>query len=129
MSKADVIEIEGTVVEKLPNAMFQVQLENGHQVLAHISGKLRMNFIRILPGDKVTRCRPMICPREELSGEINKYSFPVWDIESTVSETVWWIFYAFPEKDFPAVRVHSSPRISGIMGEKQRNIQMMYRSA
>ncbi len=54
MSKADVIEIEGTVVEKLPNAMFLVQLENGHQVLAHISGKLRMNYIRILPGDKVT---------------------------------------------------------------------------
>ena len=54
MSKADVIEIEGTVVEKLPNAMFQVELENGHQVLAHISGKLLMNFIRILPGDKVT---------------------------------------------------------------------------
>jgi len=54
MSKADVIEIEGTVVEKLPNAMFQVELANGHQVLAHISGKLRMNFIKILPGDKVT---------------------------------------------------------------------------
>ena len=54
MSKADVIEIEGTVVEKLPNAMFQVVLEYGHQVLAHISGKLRMNFIKILPGDKVT---------------------------------------------------------------------------
>ena len=54
MAKADVIEIEGTVVEKLPNAMFQVELENGHQVLAHISGKLRMNFIKILPGDKVT---------------------------------------------------------------------------
>ena len=54
MSKADVIEIEGTVVEKLPNAMFQVELEKGHQVLAHISGKLRMNYIRILPGDKVT---------------------------------------------------------------------------
>ena len=54
MSKADVIEMTGTVVEKLPNAMFQVELENGHQVLAHISGKLRMNFIRILPGDKVT---------------------------------------------------------------------------
>ena len=54
MSKADVIEVEGTVVEKLPNAMFQVELENGHQILAHISGKLRMNFIRILPGDKVT---------------------------------------------------------------------------
>ena len=53
MSKADVIEIEGTVLEKLPNAMFKVELENGHQVLAHISGKLRMNFIRILPGDKV----------------------------------------------------------------------------
>ena len=54
MSKADVIEIEGTVVEKLPNAMFQVELENGHVVLAHVSGKMRMNFIRILPGDKVT---------------------------------------------------------------------------
>ena len=54
MSKADVIEIEGTVVEKLPNAMFQVELPNGHMILAHISGKLRMNFIRILPGDKVT---------------------------------------------------------------------------
>ncbi len=54
MSKADVIEIEGTVVEKLPNAMFRVKLENEHEVLAHISGKLRMNFIRILPGDKVT---------------------------------------------------------------------------
>ena len=54
MSKSDVIEIEGTVVEKLPNAMFQVELENGHQVLAHISGKLRMNYIRILPGDRVT---------------------------------------------------------------------------
>ena len=54
MSKADVIEIEGTVVEKLPNAMFQVELETGHQVLAHIRGKLRMNFIKILPGDKVT---------------------------------------------------------------------------
>ena len=54
MSKADVIEIEGVLVEKLPNAMFKVELENGHVVLAHISGKLRMNFIRILPGDKVT---------------------------------------------------------------------------
>ena len=54
MSKADVIEIEGVVLEKLPNAMFKVELENGHIVLAHISGKLRMNFIKILPGDKVT---------------------------------------------------------------------------
>ena len=54
MSKADVIEVEGTVLEKLPNAMFQVELENGLQILAHISGKLRMNYIRILPGDRVT---------------------------------------------------------------------------
>ncbi|OPX42995.1 translation initiation factor IF-1 [Ruminiclostridium hungatei] len=54
MAKDDVIEVEGTVIEALPNAMFQVELENGHKVLAHISGKLRMNFIRILPGDKVT---------------------------------------------------------------------------
>ena len=54
MAKDDVIELEGTVVEALPNAMFQVELPNGHKILAHISGKLRMNFIRILPGDKVT---------------------------------------------------------------------------
>ena len=54
MSKEDVIEVEGTVIENLPNTNFRVELENGHQVLAHISGKLRMNFIRILPGDKVT---------------------------------------------------------------------------
>ena len=54
MSKADVIEVEGTVLEKLKNAMFKVELENKQVVLAHISGKLRMNFIRILPGDKVT---------------------------------------------------------------------------
>lgn len=50
----ETIEVEGTVVEPLPNAMFRVELENGHKVLAHISGKMRMNFIRILPGDKVT---------------------------------------------------------------------------
>ena len=54
MSKQDVIEVEGRVVEKRPNAMVQVELENGHVVLAHVSGKIRMNFIRILPGDKVT---------------------------------------------------------------------------
>ncbi|MDD4503275.1 MAG: translation initiation factor IF-1 [Clostridiaceae bacterium] len=54
MSKQDVIEVEGKVVEALPNAMFQVELENGHKILAHISGKLRMNFIKILPGDRVT---------------------------------------------------------------------------
>ena len=53
MSKSDVIEVEGRVVEKLPNANFQVELENGHKIIAHISGKLRMNFIRIIPGDKV----------------------------------------------------------------------------
>ncbi|MDO4614572.1 MAG: translation initiation factor IF-1 [Lachnospiraceae bacterium] len=53
MSRADAIEIEGKVIEKLPNAMFRVELENGHVVLATISGKLRMNFIRILPGDTV----------------------------------------------------------------------------
>ena len=53
MAKEEVIEIEGTVKEPLPNAMFRVELENGHVVLAHISGKMRMNFIRILPGDKV----------------------------------------------------------------------------
>ncbi|MBQ8604607.1 MAG: translation initiation factor IF-1 [Oscillospiraceae bacterium] len=53
MAKDDVIEVEGTVVEAMPNAMFQVELANGHRLLAHISGKLRMNFIRILPGDKV----------------------------------------------------------------------------
>ena len=53
MSKQDMIEIEGTVIEALPNATFQVQLDNGHKILAHISGKLRMNYIRILPGDKV----------------------------------------------------------------------------
>ncbi|ADL06933.1 translation initiation factor IF-1 [Thermosediminibacter oceani] len=54
MSKSDVIEVEGTVVEPLPNGMFRVELKNGHKVLAHVSGKIRMNYIRILPGDKVT---------------------------------------------------------------------------
>ena len=54
MSKQDVIEVEGTILESLPNAMFQVKLENGHVILAHISGKIRMNLIKILPGDRVT---------------------------------------------------------------------------
>lgn len=54
MAKEDVIEVQGTVAETLPNAMFRVELENGHRILAHISGKMRMHFIRILPGDKVT---------------------------------------------------------------------------
>ncbi len=53
MPKEDVIEVEGIIKESLPNAMFRVELENGHRVLAHVSGKMRMNFIRILPGDKV----------------------------------------------------------------------------
>ena len=54
MSKEDMIDLEGTVIEAMPNAMFKVEIQGGHQILAHISGKLRMNFIRILPGDKVT---------------------------------------------------------------------------
>lgn len=54
MAKEEVIEIEGTVVDTLPNAMFKVELENGHVILAHVSGKIRMHYIRILPGDKVT---------------------------------------------------------------------------
>lgn len=54
MPKEDAIQVEGTVLETLPNAMFRVELENGHRVLAHISGKMRMHFIKILPGDRVT---------------------------------------------------------------------------
>ena len=54
MSKQDVIEVEGTILESLPNAMFKVKLQHNHEILAHISGKIRMNFIKILPGDRVT---------------------------------------------------------------------------
>ena len=54
MAKDDLIELEGTVIEAMPNAMFRVELENGHNILAHISGKMRMHYIKILPGDKVT---------------------------------------------------------------------------
>lgn len=54
MAKEEIIEMEGQVIEPLPNAMFRVELENGHKILAHVSGKIRMNYIRILPGDKVT---------------------------------------------------------------------------
>ena len=54
MAKQDVIDLEGTELDTLPNAMFKVELENGHEILAHVSGKIRMNYIRILPGDKVT---------------------------------------------------------------------------
>jgi translation initiation factor IF-1 len=61
MAKEEAIEVEGRVIEPLPNAMFRVELENGHKVLAHISGKMRMHFIKILPGDKVTvELSPMI---------------------------------------------------------------------
>lgn len=73
MSKEDVIEIEGKVLEALPNAQFKVELPNGHVILAHISGKLRMNFIRILPGDKVTvEMSPYACRRAASPGVPNK---------------------------------------------------------
>jgi small subunit ribosomal protein S13 len=68
MAKEDAIEVEGTVVEPLPNAMFRVELENGHRVLAHVSGKMRMNFIRILPGDKV---KVELSPYDLTRGRIN----------------------------------------------------------
>ena len=67
MSKEDVIEVEGTVVEALPNTNFKVELENGHQILAHISGKLRMNYIKILPGDKV---KVELSPYDLIKGRI-----------------------------------------------------------
>ena len=67
MSKEDVIEVEGTVVEALPNTNFKVELENGHQILAHISGKLRMNYIKILPGDKVK----VVCLGKDKMGRIS----------------------------------------------------------
>lgn len=77
MAKDDMIEIEGTVVEALPNAMFQVELENGHRILAHISGKLRMNFIRILPGDKVTvELSPYDLTRGRITWRANKLILP-----------------------------------------------------
>ena len=67
MSKEDVIEVEGVVSEALPNTLFKVKLENGHEVLAHISGKLRMNYIKILPGDKV---RVELSPYDLTKGRI-----------------------------------------------------------
>ena len=86
MSKEDVIEIEGIVVEKLPNAMFKVELENGHQVLAHISGKLRKNFIRILPGDKVTM---EMSPYDLTKGRIT------WRDKIRVKDKSWWFVFLF----------------------------------
>lgn len=73
MAKSEAIEVEGVVLEKLPNAMFKVEIEGGHVILAHISGKLRMNYIKILPGDKVTLAlSPYDLSKEELFGETNK---------------------------------------------------------
>ena len=93
MSKADVIEVEGTVLEKLPNAMFKVELENKHVVLAHISGKLRMNFIRILPGDKVTI---ELSPYDLSKGRIiwrDKFE----DCKCIIKRTgeIWFSFFVF----------------------------------
>ena len=95
MSKADVIEVEGTVLEKLPNAMFKVELENKHVVLAHISGKLRMNFIRILPEIKLRlNCLRMICLRAGLSGEISKkYWTAVGAVMRKRAGGIWFSFF------------------------------------
>ena len=74
MAKSEAIEVEGVVLEKLPNAMFKVEIEGGHVILAHISGKLRMNYIKILPGDKVTLALSpyddIIIPERFLKGDI-----------------------------------------------------------
>ena len=83
MSKEDVIEVEGVVIDALPNAMFKVQLENGHEVLAHVSGKLRMNYIRIVPGDKVKLEMMRLGIdgfTQELSSADESY-VPEWDFE------------------------------------------------
>lgn len=72
MAKQSAIEQDGVIVEALSNAMFRVELENGHEITAHISGKMRMHYIKILPGDKVrVECPPMIYPKEELLLDIN----------------------------------------------------------
>jgi len=78
MSKKDVIEVEGKVLEALPNAMFTVELQNGHQILAHISGKLRMNYIRILPGDTVADKR-----KNNLEEKVRRY----YNESKTISKT------------------------------------------
>ena len=89
MSKQDVIEVEGTVTEAYPNAMFQVELPNGHKILAHISGKLRMNFIRILPGDKVTiELSPYDLTREESPGAARRKPITATEENEHESETV-----------------------------------------
>jgi len=73
MAKEESIEVQGTIIETLPNAMFMVELDNGHKVLAHISGKMRMHFIKILPGDKVTSYPRMICQGVGLHTGLNKH--------------------------------------------------------
>ena len=80
MAKQDVIELEGTVLDTLPNAMFKVELENGHEILAHVSGKIRMNYIRILPGDKVT---VEMSPYDLSRGRIGRYK----NESKTISKT------------------------------------------
>ena len=83
MSKQDAIEVEGTVLESLPNAMFRVKLENDHEILAHISGKIRMNFIKILPGEKVT---VELTPYDLNRGRIT-YRFKLVDWQEEVQAT------------------------------------------
>ena len=98
MSKADVIEIEGKVVEKLPNAFFKVELENGHQILATISGKLRMNFIRILPGDKVTiELSPYDLTKGRIIWRDKKLTFKVKSFKKYLKNIVKFVQY-FLEK-------------------------------
>lgn len=77
MAKQASLKVDGTILEALPNATFRVELENGHEVLAHISGKMRMHYIKILPGDRVSLDVPTICPKEELHIGINKITMKV----------------------------------------------------
>ena len=84
MAKSDMIEVEGVVVEALPNTTFQVDIGNGHTILAHISGKLRMNFIRILPGDKVT---VEMSPYDLTRGRITWRSTERWPGEQEMKQT------------------------------------------
>ena len=87
MSKEDVIELEGTVVETLPNTNFKVELENGHQILAHISGKLRMNYIKILPGDKVkVELSPYDLTRGRITWNKNRTNFNIYIQKQIVFE-------------------------------------------
>ena len=103
MAKEDILEVEGTVLEALPNAMFKVELENGHQILAHISGKLRMHFIRILPGDKVT---VEISPYDLTKGRITWRAKQERDVPSNAVATM----AAEAEYHFEAARVFSTAK-------------------